>query len=357
MNKNVYLVIMAGGVGSRFWPYSRREKPKQFLDVLGTGKSLLQMTYERFLSLTSPERVLVVTHERYKHWVREQLPQLHEAHLLAEPMKKNTAPCLAYAAYKIRRQDPEAMMIVTPADHAIFQEDCFVAVIEKAVRAAGEPKLLTIGITPNRPETGYGYIQYIENAQSEVKKVKTFTEKPEHALAKKFLASGDFVWNAGIFIWSIPSIIQAFESLLPDMAQLFSAGHVHYYAKGEQAYIEEIYPQCKSISIDYGILEKSSRVFVVKGAFDWSDLGAWHALHELRDKDEQGNAVSGNVVLGDCLNNIIQSETQRLLVLDDLEGYLIGDFHDVLIVCKKDQERKFRDYVAQVKRTKGEQYL
>lgn len=357
MKSEVFVVIMAGGVGSRFWPYSRNSRPKQFIDVLGNGKSLLQMTYQRFLPTASKDNILVVTNDIYADLVKEQLPDINPKHILTEPARRNTAPCIAYAAYKIRKKNPNAVMVVTPADHAIFQEQNFTNVIKTATDAAeGTNKLLTVGIMPNRPETGYGYIQYLED-NSEVKKVKTFTEKPELSLAKKFLESGDFVWNAGIFAWSVPAIVKSFEDSLPDLAEVFSSGDSKYYESDEKAYIDQIYPQCENISIDYGILEKSKEVYVVQGTFDWSDLGSWNSLHDIRDKDDRDNVVDGQVILGDCNNNIVKSETERLLVLDNLEGYLVGDFDDVLIVCKKDQDAQFREYVAQAKKLKGDKYL
>lgn len=357
MKSEVFVVIMAGGVGSRFWPYSRNSRPKQFIDVLGNGKSLLQMTYDRFLPTASKDNILVVTNDIYADLVQEQLPDINPDHILTEPARRNTAPCIAYAAYKIRKKNPDAVMVVTPADHAIFQEQNFTNVIKTATDAAKNTnKLLTVGIMPNRPETGYGYIQYLEDT-SEVKKVKTFTEKPELSLAKKFLESGDFVWNAGIFVWSISAIVSSFEHSLPDIAEAFEGGSSKYYESDEKSYIDGIYPQCENISIDYGILEKSKEVFVVQGNFDWSDLGSWNSLHEIREKDINDNVIDGQVILGDCKDNIVKSETQRLLVLDNLEGYLIGDFDDVLIVCKKDQDAQFREYVAQAKKLKGDKYL
>ncbi|UXX80578.1 mannose-1-phosphate guanylyltransferase [Reichenbachiella carrageenanivorans] len=357
MKSEVFVVIMAGGVGSRFWPYSRNSRPKQFIDVLGNGKSLLQMTYQRFLPTANKDNILVVTNDIYANLVKEQLPDISEDHILTEPARRNTAPCIAYAAYKIRQKNPNAVIVVTPADHAIFQEEKFTRVIKTATTAAeGSDKLLTVGILPNRPETGYGYIQYIES-EDEVKKVKTFTEKPELDLAKKFLESGDFVWNAGIFVWSVPAIIKSFENALPDMAEAFEEGADKYYQADEKAYVDRIYPQCENISIDYGILEKSKSVYVVQGNFDWSDLGSWNSLHEIREKDTNDNVTDGDVILGECSNNIVKSETKRLIVLDQLEGYLVGDFEDVLIICKKDQDAKFREYVAEVKKQHGDKYL
>lgn len=359
MASKVYVVIMAGGVGSRFWPYSRNSRPKQFIDILGNGKSLLQMTYERFLKTTTKDNILVVTNNDYQQLVSEQLPDLKMNQILCEPARRNTAPCIAYAAYKIYDEDPEAVMVVTPADHAIFQTDKFSSVIDKAITASsGSNSLVTVGIQPYRPETGYGYIQYLEEEKdNDIFKVKTFTEKPELELAKKFMDSGDFLWNAGIFVWSAQTIVNSFENLLPDIADVFSEGNGIYGTDDEGAFIDRVYNQCKSISIDYGILEKSPNVYVIPGDFDWSDLGSWNSLHEMRDKDDASNVIDGDVILGECSNNIVKSETERLIVLDDMDGYLVGDFDDVLIVCKKDNEAKFREYVAKVKAAKGEEYL
>ena len=358
MKTDIYVVIMAGGVGSRFWPYSRNSRPKQFIDILGTGKSLLQMTYERFLKTTGKDNIMVVTNHNYAEIVKEQLPEMSDSQILSEPERRNTAPCIAYAAYKVLAKDPNATMVVTPADHAIFQEDKLAQIIDTAATAAtGSEKLLTVGIKPNRPETGYGYIQYLANDGKEVLKVKTFTEKPELDLAKKFLASGDFVWNAGIFVWSVKAIVDSFKKHLPEVAETFEEGMDLYDTTQEEAFINKVYGQCKSISIDYGILEKSSEVYVVPGDFDWSDLGSWVSLHEMREKDSNQNVVDGTVILGECNDNMIKSETGRLIVLDDLDGYLVGDFEDVMIVCKKDNESKFRDYVARVKSEKGDKYI
>ncbi len=357
MNNSTFIVIMAGGVGSRFWPYSRNAHPKQFIDVLGTGKSLLRMTYERFLSISSPEKILIVTNENYKGLVQEQLPELLEENILLEPYRRNTAPCVAYAAYKIREKDPNAVMVVTPADHAIFKEEAFISVITEASEAAANGNnLITVGIQPNRPETGYGYIQYLAS-DSNVKPVKTFTEKPELEMAKKFLESGDFVWNAGIFIWSVPSIVKSFEASLPEMAEVFEEGKGIYYTSEEDEFVGKAYAQSKNISIDYGIMEKADNVFVVFGDFDWSDLGSWNSLHEARDKDENQNVIEADAILNDCSNIYVKSETDRLIVLHGLEDYLVADFKDVLLVCKKDSESKFREFVAQVKSEKGDKYL
>lgn len=359
MEASPYIVIMAGGVGSRFWPYSRNSRPKQFIDVLGTGKSLLRMTYERFVRMSSPDRIIIVTNEGYKKLVQDQLPELLEENILLEPYRRNTAPCIAYAAYKIKEKDPNAVMVVTPADHAIFKEDEFIKVIEKACSAALiDDKLITVGIKPNRPETGYGYIQFIDSgARENLKPVKTFTEKPELELAKTFLESGDFVWNAGIFIWSVQSIINSFEKSLPELAEVFSEGKGVFYGPKEEEFINKAYSQSKNISIDYGIMEKADNVHVVFGDFDWSDLGSWNSLHEAREKDENENVVEANALLSECRDNYVKSDSDKLVVLNGLDGFLVADFEDVLLVCKKESESKFREFVAEVKSKKGEKYL
>ncbi|UXP33208.1 mannose-1-phosphate guanylyltransferase [Reichenbachiella agarivorans] len=357
MNSNVHIVIMAGGVGSRFWPYSRNSRPKQFIDVMGVGKTLLQMTYERFLSVANKDNIIVVTNHQYADLVKEQIPDMSDNQILCEPSRRNTAPCIAYAAYKIHQKNPNAVMVVTPADHVVFQNDKFAKITQVAIDAADRSdKIVTIGIKPTRPETGYGYIQYLES-EGDVKKVKTFTEKPQLELAKTFLESGDFVWNAGIFVWSTQAITDAFAEYLPDIADTFEEGNNLYYTGQEQDYINRVYPACQNISIDYGILEKSPNVYVIQGDFDWSDLGSWDSLHEIREKDEDQNVIDAESLIFNSRNNIVKSESNRLIVLDDLDGYLVGDFDDVLIVCKKNNESKFREYVARVKAEKGEKYL
>lgn len=324
---------------------------------MGVGKSLLQLTYERFLSVSNKDNIIVVTNHDYASLVKEQLPDLSDDQVLCEPSRRNTAPCIAYAAYKINKKDPNAVMVVTPADHVVLQDEKFSAIASAAIDSAkGTDKILTIGIKPTRPETGYGYIQYLEGKE-QVKKVKTFTEKPELELAKKFIESGDFVWNAGIFVWSTAAIIGAFEAFLPEIAETFEAGNDSYFTTDEQSYIDKVYPSCQNISIDYGILEKSPNVYVIEGDFDWSDLGSWDSLHELRDKDEDQNVIDGEPIMFDCTNNIVRSESDRLVILDNLEGYLVGDFKDVLIVCKKDNEAKFREYVAKVKEEGRAEFL
>ncbi|WP_422008431.1 mannose-1-phosphate guanylyltransferase [Roseivirga pacifica] len=345
-----YVVIMAGGIGSRFWPYSRAAKPKQFLDVLGTGRSLIQMTYDRFLNICPSDNIYVITNKDYKGLVQEQLPELSDDQILLEPIGRNTAAAVAYPAFKIKQKDPEGIMIVAPSDHVVFKDAVFKENLTTAIDAAsGDSKLITLGIVPTRPETGYGYIQYHSNKDEKVKKVKTFTEKPELELAQKFIESGDFVWNAGIFIWSIDTITKAFNKYLKDIAVIFEEGADSYYTDKEQAFIDKAYSQCKSISIDYGIMEKADDVHMVKGLFDWSDLGSWDSLHEARKKDEHNNVIDGKAVLYNSQNCYVKGDDDLLIVAQDLDGYLVTKSGNVVLVCKKDAEKKFREFLSDAK--------
>ncbi len=349
---------MAGGTGTRFWPYSRNQKPKQFLDVMGIGKSLLQLTYERFTNYTEPSKIFIVSNRIYKDVINQQLPNLDENQVLLEPQKRNTAPCIAYAAYKINKIDPEGIMVVAPSDHMILNQELFLKTIGHAVNDVAEnDHLFTIGIKPHKPETGYGYIQYSDSEDGEIKKVKTFTEKPNVELADKFIESGDFVWNAGIFVWSIKSIIKSFEKHRPELAEEFEKGSELYFTEDEVKFITKAYSHTKGISIDYAIMEKADNVYVVLGDFDWSDLGSWDALHEFCKKDQNENVVEANTILYDCKENFIKAKKDKLLVLSDLEGYLIADFEDVLLVCKKDDAAKFKTFVTEVKAMKGEKFV
>ncbi|HEX8041959.1 MAG TPA: mannose-1-phosphate guanylyltransferase [Chryseosolibacter sp.] len=349
MNKNLYVILMAGGVGVRFWPYSRNSKPKQFLDVLGTGKTLIQSTMERFMPICPVENIFVVTHEEHAPIVKEQLPQLRDDQIIAEPMRKNTAPCIAYASYKIQKLNKDAVIVVSPSDHLILKENQFLEVIKKAVdQARADDKLITLGIKPTRPETGYGYIQY-HAEKSFAKKVKTFTEKPELALAKKFLESGDFVWNAGIFIWSVNAIIKAIQLHLPEMAEVFEEIRGKLGTPQEKELIHAAYPQFKSVSIDYGVMEKASNVYVCLGDISWSDLGSWASIHEISPKDEDNNVIRGNALMYDTRNCIVKGSDHKLIVVQGLNGYLVGEFGNVVIVCEKDKEEQFRRFVNDVK--------
>jgi len=354
MNKNLYVVLMAGGVGVRFWPYSRNTKPKQFLDVLGTGKTLLQSTFDRFAAICPKENIYVVTHQEHAQLVHDQLPDINANQILAEPMRKNTAACIAYASYRIHHENKDAVMVVSPADHLILKEEEFHEIVLRAAeQAKDQDKLLTIGITPSRPETGYGYIQYLPDKKF-AKKVKTFTEKPELSMAKQFLDSGDFVWNSGIFIWGVQAIVKALQEHLSEMAEVFEECIPAFNTSEEIEAIEKAYGQCKSISIDYGVMEKATNVFVCLGNFTWSDLGSWGSIFEISPKDELNNVVKGKALLYDTRNSIVRaSSSDKLIVVQGLNGYLVAEFGNVIIVCEKDQEDQFRRFVNDVKAMQG----
>lgn len=347
---------MAGGIGSRFWPYSRRKRPKQFLDILGTGRTLLQMTYDRFADVAEPDQFVVITYRKYLALVKEQLPQLKDHQILTEPLRKNTAPCIAYATYKIHSMDPDATIVVTPADHLILQERKFARTLGKAIECADDGKLITLGIKPNRPETGYGYIQYLEKKDTHAFRVKTFTEKPNSKLAKTFLESGDFVWNSGMFVWKATSLIQAFEEYMPDMAEVFEEGRKIYGTPKEAEFVSSAYTQVKNISIDYGIMEKSNQVYVILGDFGWSDLGSWNSLYELAEKDENNNVVEANAILYDTANSYIKVTGEKLVVVQGLDNYLVNETDNVLLICKLDAEKKFREFVSTAKK-KGDDFI
>ena len=329
MNKNYYCVIMAGGVGARFWPLSRNSRPKQFIDILGTGETLIQQTFRRLTTICPPENIFVVTHQQYYDQVVEQLPAIVPAHVLCEPMRRNTAPCIAYATHKIYKLNPDASIVVAPSDHIILKEEVFTQTLLCALKAATKNNwLLTLGITPSRPDTGYGYIQFDEThaytPECNVRKVKTFTEKPHHELAVSFLQSGDFLWNSGIFIWSVKSILSAFEMYLPEINSLFKEGSDSYYTENESSYIESAYTVCKSISIDYGVMEKADNVFVLAADIGWSDLGTWGSLYETSAKDANGNAVIGSKpITFDTKNCIINLPSETVAVIQGIEDLIV----------------------------------
>ncbi len=357
MNNNRYAVLMAGGVGSRFWPYSRTKKPKQFIDIFGNGKSLIQLTYERFSKFLNPDNIYIVTHASYIELVKEQIPAIKDHQIIAEPEKRNTAPCIAYAAYKINNLNPKASIIVSPSDQAIFNEEEFYKEVDKGFEAAeASEKLITIGIKPSRPETGYGYIQFIENG-SEIKKVKTFTEKPHLELATKFYESGEYVWNAGIFIWSAATIIKSFEKLMPELVEIFDPLIKAMNTAEEETVVQNVYSLCKSTSIDYGVMEKADNVYMVLGKFDWSDLGSWNSLHEITEKEESNNVIMANSMLYDVENSLIKGPEDKLILVQGLKDYLVADCENVLIICKKDQEKQFREFVSDVKKEKGDDFI
>lgn len=352
---------MAGGIGSRFWPISKTNRPKQFLDILGTGETLIQQTYKRFLKICPQENIYVVTNEAYRGLVNEQIPALSNDQILGEPLAKNTAPCIAYSCHKIHKLNPNAIVVVAPSDHLILNESEFSNQINLALYIASKNDyLITLGIKPTRPDTGYGYIQYVDNKNEEGHyKVKTFTEKPNLELAKTFIQSGDFLWNAGIFVWSTKSIINAFQKYLPDLNEIFAEGKLYYNTSQEHNFIERSYSQCSSISIDYGIMEKASNVHVFAVDFGWSDLGTWGSLYTVLEKDYVGNAVvfPKNVIMYDSSNCIVNTSTEKLVVVKGLDDFIVIDSGDVLLICPKNQEQEIKQIVADIKMKKGEKYI
>ena len=358
-NKDNFCVIMGGGIGSRFWPFSRKTLPKQFLDFFGTGRSLLQQTFDRFKKIIPTENILVVTNALYADLVQEQLPELTAEQILLEPARRNTAPCIAWASYHIRAINPNAKIVVAPSDHLILKESEFLDTIVKGLDfVAGNNKLLTLGIKPNRPETGYGYIQIAETAGDNFYRVKTFTEKPELELAKVFVESGEFYWNAGLFMWNVDSIIKAGEDLLPELAAKLEAGKDIYGTPDEKKFIEENFPACPNVSIDFGIMEKADNVYVSLGDFGWSDLGTWSSLYELSPKDSDGNvSLKCDSLLYNSRENIIVLPENKLAVVDGLEGYLIAESDNVLLICKKDEEHAIRKYVNDAQIKMGDNYI
>jgi mannose-1-phosphate guanylyltransferase len=352
---------MAGGIGSRFWPMSTTAHPKQFIDILGTGQTLIQQTYSRLKKICPEENIYIVTNEMYEDLILEQLVGITKEQIICEPSRKNTAPCIAYANYKIAEKNPNANIVVAPADHLILKEDEFVKVVNMALDyTENNDCLVTLGITPSRPDTGYGYIQFDSNVSSvddEIKKVKTFTEKPDLELAKQFVESGEFCWNSGMFIWSLKSINKAFEKLLPTMDGIFKEGVGLYNTPAEKEFINKSYSVCKSISIDYGIMEKSTNVHVISADIGWSDLGTWGSIYTHLEHDEQQNAVVGdNVMLYDSEKNIINVPKDKLVVLQGLDDFIVVDTNDVLMVCKKQDEQKIKQFVNDIKLSKDAKY-
>jgi len=360
MNKNYYVAILAGGIGSRFWPQSRTAYPKQFLDILNTGKTLIQFTFERYASFLPKENIYIVTVEEYIKIVQEQLPEINPSNILAEPSRKNTAPCISYIAFKIIQLNPEASLIVAPSDHLVLDNSEFEKVVLKALDfVTHKEAFITLGIKPTYPNTGYGYIQHEPvSVADNIFKVKTFTEKPNIELARTFIASGDFLWNAGIFIWQVQDFIKAFEQYQPEMFELFSAGQEYFNTPEEQNALARIYPLCTNISIDYAVMEKANNVYVIPSSFGWSDLGTWNSAYENLEKDYLGNAVAGdNVMIIDATRCMVSAPHNKLLVLQGLDDFIVIDTKDVLLICKKDKEQQIKEYVAEVKRNKSDKYL
>lgn len=351
---------MAGGIGSRFWPVSRVSHPKQFLDILGSGKTLIQQTLERFTRFVPIENIFVVTAREYAGITAEQLPTLPKENIISEPYRKNTAPCIAYISFRLHQTDPNAKLIVAPADHLILDEERFLEVCDAALNfVSNEDALVTLGIKPTYPNTGYGYIQYDgEEKAPDVHRVKTFTEKPNRELAETFVASGDFLWNAGIFVWKISTILSAFQKYLPEMHELFAQEQSKLGTEAESTVLETVYPQCTSISIDFGIMEKADNVFVIPASFGWSDLGTWNSAWENMEKDYLGNAVAGKkVMVIDATRCVVHAPHEKLVVLQGLDDYIVVDSKDVLLICQKEKEQEIKEYTAEVKRNIGDKFL
>jgi mannose-1-phosphate guanylyltransferase len=349
MNKNYYAILMAGGVGSRFWPVSTTDFPKQFHDMLGTGETLIQKTFSRLSKLIPVENILILTNEKYNDLVLEQLPQVSQSQVLLEPAMRNTAPCILYASLKIQKQNPNAVMVVAPSDHWIEDEVAFVNDLQQSFDfCAANDALMTLGIQPTFPNTGFGYIEYNQNATS-IKKVAQFREKPDYKTAKAFLKSGNFVWNAGIFIWTVQAITAAFEKFQPVMNNLFLSGFDSFNSIDEHSFITANYALSENISIDYAILEKAQNVYLLPASFDWNDLGTWGSLHEKLDKDENNNAViNATVVLENAANNIIRTASKKLIVIDGLNDYIIVDKEDVLLIYPKGKEQDIKKIVSKI---------
>ena len=361
MDRNYYCVIMAGGIGSRFWPLSKTERPKQFLDILGTGRTLLQQTFDRFLKIMPADHIYVVSNREYEEIIAEQLPLMPQENILLEPMRRNTAPCIDYANFRIYKKDPDARIVVAPSDHLIIKEEEFLRSMEQGLEFVSDNEaLLTLGIVPSRPETGYGYIQSIEKKLKgyeslTLRKVKTFTEKPDLELAKVFLNSGDFYWNAGIFFWSLKTIMNSFEMHLPGIHSLFKEGMDLYETSQEEKFIEETYGNCRNISIDYGIMEKADNVYVLISDFGWSDLGTWGSLYEQLNKDDLQNSVSGkHVFMYDSSGTLVNVQDDMLVVLQGLEDYIVVQNENILLVCKREDEQKIKQYVNDIKAEIGD---
>lgn len=358
-NNHRYCVIMCGGIGSRFWPYSRTSRPKQFLDILGTGRTLLQMSYDRILPMVPAENILFVTNEMYAPLIREQLPEVSEEQILLEPARRNTAPCIAWAAHHIAAIDPEASMIVTPSDHLITRETLFQQSVTEGFDFVEQNNaLLTLGIKPTRPETGYGYIQIGELFRNGIHRVKTFTEKPNAELAKVFLDSGEFFWNSGIFLWSARAIKQALERHAPDVAGTFQRGEGLFGTPAERKFIEENFPGCMSISIDFAVMEKADNVFVEPVEFGWNDLGTWSSMRDNSPKNRDGNVTHNcEGLIYNSTGNIFAITDRKLVVVDGLNDYIIADTGDVLLICPIAEEQRIKQMVNDVKMKFGEKYL
>ena len=354
MNKNYYAVLMAGGVGSRFWPISTTEYPKQFHDMLGTGDTLIQKTFKRLNKFVPAENILILTNERYNNLVLAQLPMVSQEQVVLEPAMRNTAPCILYAALKIQKKNPNAVMIVAPSDHWIEDEDAFANDVKACfAKCEKENVLCTLGIKPTFPNTGFGYIEY-EKGEDSIKKVHQFREKPNYDTAKEFLTQGNFLWNAGIFMWSVDTIINAFKEFQPSQYKLFVDGLSTYNTEEEHVYIGKNYGKAENVSIDYAILEHSKYIYVLPATFDWNDLGTWGSLYEKLDKDKDENAVVNAKVLSrDASGNMVRSAENKIVVIDGLNDYIVVDKEEVLLICPKSKEQDIKKILSEVKERFG----
>lgn len=352
MNTNYYAIVMAGGVGSRFWPVSTTEFPKQFHDMLGTGETLIQKTFARLSLLIPKENILILTNELYNDLVLKQLPMVKQAQIVLEPAMLNTAPCILYASLKIKKMNPNALMVVAPSDHWIEDEDQFVSNLKRSFDICqAEDSLMTLGILPTFPNTGYGYIEFDKLDSRPIKKVVQFREKPNYVTARKFIQSRNFLWNAGIFIWSVESILKCFESFQPKMFSHFMLGYDAYNTPEEHDFIQENYPKSESISIDYAIMEHAQNVYVLPATFDWNDLGTWGSLYDKLPKDENDNAViNAQVVLENASNNIIRTDGKKTVVIDGLNDFIIVDKDNVLLIYPKGKEQEIKAIANKLKK-------
>ena len=347
MKKNYYAILMAGGVGSRFWPVSTTEFPKQFHDMLGSGETLIQKTFSRLTKLITIENILILTNERYNDLVLQQLPMVKQEQVLLEPAMRNTAPCILYASLKIRKMNPDALMVIAPSDHWIEDETAFASNLQQCFDyCEKENALVTLGIQPTFPNTGFGYIEFAKTDTNTIKKVRQFREKPDYETAKSFLTSGNFLWNGGIFIWSAQSIIEAFLTYQPQMNQLFMNGYRQLNTSEEQTFINSIYANAENVSIDYAILEHATNVFVLPATFDWNDLGTWGSLYDKLDKDDKNNAiVNSKVIIENATNNIIRAHDKKVIIIDGLNDYIIVDEGNKLLIYPKSKEQEIKNII------------
>tara|TARA_B100001057_G_scaffold500902_1_gene618673 strand:+ start:24814 stop:25896 length:1083 start_codon:yes stop_codon:yes gene_type:complete len=357
-NKNYYAILMAGGVGSRFWPVSTQNFPKQFHDMLGTGDTLIQKTFNRLAKLIPEENIFILTNERYNDLVFEQLPSVTKRQVVLEPAMRNTAPCILYASLKIQKENENAVMIVAPSDHWIEDEDAFSNNVQTAFDyCESNDALMTLGITPTFPNTGYGYIEYNKSSEEDIKPVNQFREKPDYETAKSFLVQGNFLWNAGIFMWSAKSVVAAFQRNQPELYQLFESGYNVYNTEFEDDFIKDNYPKAENISVDYALMEKSNNVYVIPATFDWNDLGTWGSLYDKLDKDANENAVvNARVLAEDASGNMIRSKKDKIVVVDGLKDYIIVDKDEVLLIFPKAKEQDIKKVLQNVKANFGEEY-